>query len=589
MALMGTLPASAQTAAVMQNPSARQQQTLNGRWTHLVDPYSHGGSGKNARYGKDLKFTGEKLQDYDFETALPLKVPGDWNSQREKLYYYEGVLWYHRHFNFHKTNDMRTFLRFEAVNYEATVFLNGKWVTTHTGGFAPFENEVDSLLQEGDNSIVVRVDNTRKRDAIPSMNCDWWNYGGITRPVNLISVPKTFIRDYQIALANNKYVDEKTRLITGFAQLNGTKPQQKVTIEIPELKVKQTVVADANGKAMFSVKAKPQLWTPAAPKLYTVNISSETDKVTDEIGFRTIETLGDKILLNGKETFLAGVNIHEEAPNNEGRAWTRKQDSTLLQYAKDLGCNFVRLAHYPHNEEMVRLADKMGLMVWSEIPLYWGINWKSQETYNLAETQLRDMINRDKNRCSIVMWSVANETQIGKDRNEFLTKLAHRSKELDSSRLVCAALLTNGKGHNKLALEDPLADAIDILSFNEYVGWYVGNGNAACDSTTWIIPTGKPVVVSEFGGGARKGRHGDKEHFFTEDKLVELYKAQFRMISKMQGLAGTIPWCLMDFHSPHRVIPGVQDDLNRKGLLSEKGERKQAWQIVKDWNISHIK
>ena len=141
-------------------------------------------------------------------------------------------------------------------------------------------------------------------------------------------------------------------------------------------------------------------------------MSSGADKVHDAIGFRTIETHGTQILLNGKPIFLRGISLHEEAPIRGGRAFSQKDAETLLGWAHELGCNFVRLTHYPHSENMTRLADRMGLMVWSEIPVYWDIDWENPATLQNAENQLHEMIARDHNRASVVFWSLSNETPV---------------------------------------------------------------------------------------------------------------------------------------------------------------------------------
>ena len=200
------------------------------------------------------------------------------------------------------------------------------------------------------------------------------------------------------------------------------------------------------------------------------------------------------------------------------------------------------------------------------------------------------MISRDHNRASIIIWSIANETAVRKDRTDFLTNLANKARTLDDTRLVSAALQNVNKRltPTTYTVEDPLKDALDLFSYNEYIGWYDAP-KEFCDSITWQLDTDKPVVISEFGGGAALGRHSGKNAFFSEDNLVELYKHQFTMLRKIPGLAGTIPWVLKDFRSPHRLLEGIQDNYNVKGLYSKDGQKKAAWQIVKDWNEEHKK
>ena len=219
---------------------------------------------------------------------------------------------------------------------------------------------------------------------------DWWNYGGLTRDVKLIETPSTFVRDYAIQLQRGS-----RNRITGWVELAGDKLNQKITIHIPEAGISKSFTT-SHGRAAIDFNADLKLWSPENPKLYDVVIEAETDQVREQIGFRSIETRGTEILLNGKPIFLRGICIHEEAPLRGGRAYSREDAVTLLGWAKELGANFVRLAHYPHNEFMVREADRMGIMVWSEIPVYWTIEWENRNTLENARNQLREMITRDR-------------------------------------------------------------------------------------------------------------------------------------------------------------------------------------------------
>lgn len=565
------------------NVGARQTTSLDGQWKTIVDPFENGYYDYRLKpydggYAQDKTYSDKtQLQEYDFETDKLLFVPGDWNTQRPQLYYYEGTVWYRKHFEYSLQPGKRLFLNFGAVNYEAIVWLNGKRLGRHIGGFTPFNFEITGLLREGTNSLVVKVDNKRHPEAVPTVNADWWNFGGITRPVTLIETPSTYIRDYYVQLKKN---DKDT--VEGWVQLDGSAKEQKIVLDIPELKVKKEVVTDSNGYASFQVKAKPVLWTPEKPKLYVVNLSSETDKVSDEIGFRTIRTEGTKILLNDEEIFCRGISIHEETPYYSGRAYSRDHARTLLSWAKELGCNFVRLAHYPHNEEMVREAERMGFLVWSEIPVYWTIHWENKDTYQNAEQQLCDMIARDKNRCNVIIWSIANETPLSEPRLAFLTKLANKVRSLDNVRLVGAAMEKEEVRPGVMTVNDPLGELLDIISFNEYVGWYDGDSEK-CDRVNWVFDARKPVFISELGGGALYGRHGSRKERFMEEYQEDLYIRHVNMLKRIPGLAGTTPWILKDFRSPRRHVPEIQDDFNRKGLVSDKGQKKKAFFVLQKW------
>jgi beta-glucuronidase len=231
---------------------------------------------------------------------------------------------------------------------------------------------------------------------------------------------------------------------------------------------------------------------------------------------------------------------------------------------------------------MVRLADQMGILVWEEIPVYWTIAWENEETYNNAENQLTEVISRDKNRASVIIWSMANETPTGNARNNFLSKLAMHTRKLDPTRLISAALeQSNYNGNpNIKTINDPFADVVDILSFNQYIGWYDGLPDK-CKDISWKITQNKPVIISEFGADAKYGFHGDKLTRWTEEYQEYLYIETLDMISHISQLQGISPWILVDFRSPRRNLPGIQDGYNRKGLISSDGNKKKAFFVLK--------
>ena len=573
-------------SAPIQNVPARNLTSLDGKWKAFIDQYETGyydyrrkPMADASTFFADLKFNDDrtKLVEYDFDTAGELDVPGDWNTQRPELYLYEGTIWYRQKFTAKPQPGHRTFLYFGAANYEAVVGFNGHPVAKHLGGYTPFNIEVTDKLQDGENTVIVKVDNKRMLEGVPTVNSDWWNYGGITRSVYVIDVPETFIRDYSVQLSSDR------KSIFGWIQLDGSQLSQNVSVNIPELGISEKVATDGTGKAVFTVAADPVLWCPQNPKLYDVEIVSESDKVADRIGFRTIETQGTKIVLNGEPIFCKGISIHEEIPAPpSGRASSKEDAMTLLGWAKELGCNFVRLAHYPHNENMVRMAEEMGLLVWDEIPVYWTIQWENPATYTNAEHQLTEMISRDRNRANVVVWSMSNETPRLPERLEFLKKLIAKARELDGTRLVSSAMEKDNIDESTLTVNDELIEYSDIISFNQYVGWYDGDSDK-CDRVNWTFPVEKPVFITELGGGAKYGLHGDRTERFTEEYQDYLYKKNIEMLERIDALAGVTPWILKDFRSPRRFLPNIQDDFNRKGLLSEKGEKKQAFYTYQSW------
>lgn len=574
------------------NVQNRKVLSLNGRWNYIIDPYENGyynyrrqpfdqtGDLSGGFYSNQKPKNKSERIEYDFDFSPAMTIPGDWNSQAKELEFYEGTIWVKRSFDIHKQPNKRYFLYFGAVNYEAHVYLNGKKLGVHIGGFTPFNFEITNILKDKDNYLILKVDNTRRIDGVPTVNTDWWNYGGITRDVCLIETNATFIRDYKIQLAKNNM-----SLIEGYVQLDGKACQQTIHISIPEAGIFNQVKTDIRGFATINIPVSGlKLWSPNNPFLYDVIIKCETDTLSEKIGFRTITTKGDEILLNGKPIFLRGICIHEENPMRKGRAFSEADAKVLLNWAKELNCNYVRLAHYPHNEYMIRCAEEMGILVWEEIPVYWTIQWENKETLKNALNQLTEMITRDKNRANVIIWSVGNETPVTESRLQFMKSLVEHARKLDNTRLISAALEVHtlpGKS-NTYVIDDPLGEVLDVVSFNEYIGWYDGTPDK-CDSINWKFFYNKPVIISETGAGALQGFYGDNETIWSEDFQVYFYKKQLEMIKNQSQIKGLSPWILVDFRSPRRQHPVYQNFWNRKGLISSSGIKKKAFNILKNF------
>ena len=573
---------AASEASLIGNVLNRQTISLNGDWHYIVDIQEEGYYDyrmKPMRWGFFMNAKPQKPEDlieYDFDASPTMKVPGDWNTQDPRLFFYEGTVWFERSFHYTKTPGRRVLLYFGGVNYDSHIYVNGKKAGHHTGGFTAFNFDVTDELKDGENFVVVKVDNKRHADAVPTQIFDWWNYGGITRDVLLVEVSEHYLENYTLRIDNQDF-----KRMEFSAHLNQALAGEKVRLRIPELKIDKTFETNPEGVVVASWKASPKLWSPEDPKLYHVELIYNEETLTDEIGFRSIRTEGKKLLLNGRPIFLKGISMHEEKAYGGGRANSTSDAHLLLSWAKELGCNFVRFAHYPHNEHAVREAERMGILLWSEIPCYWTIAWTNESTYQNAQSQLRDMILRDQNRANIIIWSIANETPHSAERDRFLSRLSTYARSLDSSRLISMAMEVTSAKNYVNRLNDNMNQYVDVVSFNQYVGWYRDVNDAP--KMTWEIPYDKPVIVSEFGGGAKYGLHGEKNQRWTEEFQENLYKENVAMLDKIDGLAGTTPWILKDFRSPRRVLPGVQDYYNMKGLFSDKGEKKKAFFVLKEW------
>lgn len=568
------------TQELLVNVYGRQYTLLNGKWNAIIDPYQQGR--KTAIYRNRALKDKADFKEYAFEGGLRLNVPSDWNSQIPELKYYEGTMWYARKFEINKKSDENLFLYFGAVNYRCRVYLNGTLIGSHEGGFTPFQFNVTNVVKEGGNFLAVEVDNTRTADAIPALSFDWWNYGGITRDVMLVHTPKNYIRDYFIQL--DKYDSDR---VHAEVQLSAQNAGQLVKIEIPELKIANKVFTDGTGlaKATFRVR-NLERWSPQAPKLYQVIVSSEVDEVKENIGFRNLYVKNTQIYLNDSPVFMKSIGLHEEISQRQGRAYSEQDAIALLSEAKGLGVNMIRLAHYPQNEYIVRLAEQMGLMLWEEIPVWQGIDFKDSSTRLKAQRMYTEMLLRDRNRCALTFWGVANETAPSESRNAFLKSLVELCHKMDTTRLITAAfdLPKLNSETNAFEMEDDFIENLDVVSINKYMGWY-HRWPMSPSEIRWNVALDKPLIFSEFGGEALYGQSGDSTvtSSWSEEYQEKLYKDNLEMFKYIPNLAGISPWILFDFRSPYRFHPTNQEGWNRKGLISDQGYRKKAWYVMKEY------
>ncbi len=556
--------------------SAGDSQSLDGTWRAILDPYGIGHAALVAGYQNDAKpeHPGHRVE-YDFDTSREIEVPGDWNTQYPELLYFEGSVWYRRIITVDADEDpsRRSFIYFGAANHTTRVYLDGEELATHVGGFGDFAVEVTGRLAAGDHSLVVMVNNRRERDRIPAMMSDWWNFGGLTRSVELVTTPASFLRDAWLTMAPDGR-------IVGGVTLDGT-DAETVTVSLPDTDLSIAVDASPGEEARFvladaDAAQVAERWNPGAPVLHNVEYRATSDTVVDQVGFRTVRVDGTTIVVNDSPTFLKGISIHGEGPSGGRRAHGDADAKELLGWAVDLGANFVRLAHYQHDEAMVREADRRGLLAWTELPVYWGIDFGNEATLANGLDQADELVIRDRSRASVILWSAANETMASEDRNTFLTSIVKRFRELDSTRLVTAALFTMPSDDSQVHVEDELGEVIDVIGINQYFGWYYGSRESIADAR-YTSKFTKPIVFSEMGGGAKFGHHGSDEQIWTEEFQQAIYEQQIEMVKNQTECGGLSPWILKDFRTPMRTLPGIQDGYNRKGLVSEEGERKLAF------------
>jgi beta-glucuronidase len=544
----------------------RLAESLNGEWRYGIDQYDNC---LRSRWFEevDRDKAGRRLPlDYNFDQWPRMSLPCCWNLEKERYLLYEGSVVFTRAFNYQNHGEARVFLRFGAVNYEAKVFLNRQYLGRHQGGSTPFCVEITDLVKE-ENRILVVANNTRKSFHVPPDNTDWFNYGGIYRDVELLRLPETFIQDFFMYLVP----DSNFRKIQVRVSVTGHAKNGAADLELPELGVKMKIpVVDGAGSAIF--QTTPELWSPDHPRLYTATLSYQDDSVSDRVGFREVKVRGQEIRLNGEPIYLKGICYHEESLVN-GKAPTEAEMVENINLAKALGCNYIRLAHYPHHEKVAELADAIGIMLWEEIPVYWAVEFENPHTYQDAENQLAELIKRDRNRASVIIWSVGNENPDTDSRYHFMSSLAKQTKSLDPSRLVSAACLVD---HVKLRIADRLAAELDLIGFNEYYGWYDPDFAKLIRIFENSSPE-KPVIISEFGADAQANARGTVDDLGTEDCQLAIYQKQLATIAKIPYVKGISPWILFDFRCPRRLNE-LQDYYNTKGLLSaDKSDRKLAF------------
>lgn len=506
-----------------QHPEGRRHLDLSGPWQVLVDPLSAGdrpsftGLGGVEVYKAQPAPTGLAFAEFVFNAGKTLQVPADWGRQDPRLDLYEGPVWYLKRLDLQPDDGLARILHVGAANYRTDVYVNGIAVARHEGGFTPFSVDLTRYLKAGTNALVLKVDNRLDALTVPTRFSDWHNHGGITGPVRLLELPERRLVSWAIRLA-----DLATREIVLDVEATSQAAGQLVTVSLADVGEQAQARIGPDGRARLVWRTRAALWSPASPALHRLQLSiAGGENVTDTIGLRTITARNGDLFLNGERLILRGISSHAVSTRHAGRAVGTADARQLLGEVKALGGNFVRLAHYPHDEAVVREADRMGVLVWSELPVYWAVAFESPDALTNVRRQARAMVERDRNRASIILWSVANETPNTPARLAFLKEVAADVRGLDQSRLLTAALLVDtAKSAPLLArtlagrllqdralpegersrlaawfekatgapatpdrinaaaappvfrIEDPLADVLDVAALNEYFGWY---------------------------------------------------------------------------------------------------------------------
>lgn len=616
----------------------REYLTLNGQWKYIVDPMNNGlpetsffGGFPENKTQKD----GYELIEYNFDQADVINVPGAWNEQKDELFFYQGSIWLFKKFNFNIDPNKLNHLYIGASNFSTKIFLNGQRVGQFNSGYTAFNFAVSDYLINGENVLLVQVNANLSENSVPTKKTDWWPYGGLVGDVLIVNTPKIFIENAYVQIS-----DLQKKQLNFRAKLNLNK-NMNIELTIDELNLQRSFTTNKNGEIDEFIKFKNiDLWSPENPKLYNVSVKIEGDEIVDQIGFREIKTKGKQIFLNGSPIKFKGISMHAEPIGEKGVAFSKAHFENLVTTSKELNINFIRAAHYPYTRHMAKVCDELGIMLWEEIPVYWNINWTNKQTKGDALNMLSNLVTRDWNRASVVVWSLGNETPFSKDRMTFMHDLKNRLGELDVSRLTSAAILSGDaqtfaklisiiakEGLEKkdltakeryifeeivknvpvpvekllpfeININDPLANELDLIAYNEYFGWYytsffsaqIGIRESLLREIMFeLMPSflirsefNKPIHISEFGAGA-KHSFIKTDQVWSEEYQAKVYLKQLEMLKSNPQVQGISPWILKDFRSMMRPLNNVQDFYNRKGLIDENGNKKQAFSVLSNF------
>lgn len=552
----------------------RRQNYLSGRWDFIIDPDD---IGKKEKYY--LEFPQKESDD--------LHVPSAWNSYPQ-YYDYEGIAWYQKKFYLPEKTNIR--LYFGAVAHDAEVYLDGKKLGSHYGGFTPFDFMLPQL-NSGSHKLVVRVDNTHGQNTIPKADVDWYHYGGITRTVFIEEVGSVIIDNLKIAYdLNLKQRRAEVNLdltLYNFKRSNkgsnnnyGTTENLKIYLN-NELKWEDSFKVPP-GKSNVSCEFlldKIELWSPEKPKLYDIRVEIDADDFRERTGFRKINTEGKQILLNGEPVEIKGVNRHEDHPDWGLGLPPRliKQDIDIL---KELGVNAVRTSHYPNNPVFLDYCDREGILVLEEIP-YWQFSaedFSREIVLRRGKQMLEEMIDRDYNHPALYAWSVHNECENYKEGLYKPTaELVSLVRKKDASRPVTYASHTDF-----LQKEDLCFDLIDFLCINGYYGWY-------SDELTWeeFIARlhnenpDKPIIISEFGAGAVKNERTLYNQKWSEGYQADLLEDTINTFLDSEYITGFYIWQYCDTRTAVEKVMGRPKQINNKGIVDAYRRPKDAYYRVK--------
>lgn len=557
-------------------------------------------------FSKDEEQVGERENwASDMPNKRDIAVPGSWNEQYSDLFQYMGKAWYQKEVFLGKEwTDKEVWLRIGSIFYRGKVWINGVLVGEHEGAHLPFEFKVTDYINLGEkNLLTIMVDGTLDPwglppatladgtearigffNSNPAVNYDFYPYAGIHRPVYFYTSSQNRIEDITIKTdvdANKgivKYCVRMTEAFTGLAKVS-TDNQEQV-IAVVDSKFIEGVIEIEGAK----------LWDIGCPNLYDLDVevsevdSNKTEKLMDQYsqyyGIRTVEVKGNSFLLNGKEVFFKGFGKHEDfyASGKGLNHCLMVKDFDLLKW---IGANSFRTSHYPYAEEMMDYADRKGILVIDETPFV-GLNERMYipEVLDKAKKIINELIARDKNHPSVVMWSLANEPNVTTDEGQhFFTEMAKTARGADDTRPI--TYVAHMEPDNNRGMEH-----YDVVCINKYYGWYIGIGDidgtlpefGAC-MDRFYEAFKKPMIVAEFGADAIAGMHTEPAQTFSEEYQAEIIEKQYKMIKSKDYSIGAHVWAFADFKTAQSISRII---FNRKGVFTRERTPKMAAHRIKE-------
>ncbi len=590
-----TIADPAAIALFPQQNSVRNALNLSGVW----------------QFKKDSLDVGETEQWYNgLKNSRSIAVPGSWNEQLDDTRDYMGLVWYEQTSYVPQSwKGQRISLRVGSANYAATVWVNGKLVGKHEGGHLPFAFDISAqVVYDAPNRITIQVENLLKANRVPTggdgvpgliggilsnypkANFDFFPYGGLNRAVWLTSTPReSSLADITVKTT----IDGTTGVVDVTLKKDGTAKQGtvKLTGDGQVYEVNVTFVGNT-GTAIVRIP-NAHLWSTDDPFLYQLTATLGGAKLVDQyslsVGVRTISVDQKQIFLNGKPLFLKGFGKHEDFPLfGRGMAYpVMVKDFSLLKW---IGANSFRTSHYPYDEDYMNMADREGILIIDEIPavglFFEGNPDHINERKEICKRYLAELIARDKNHPSVIMWSLANEpmspkmdiSNVGGGKSDdvsssFFRELHQTAKSLDSTRPTTIVGVMGGPVQ---WLTIP-----DVASINRYWGWYTNTGNIAAGAVllskeldALYKTVQKPIVITEFGADAQAGMHSEPAEMFTEEYQTNFIRAYLDVADTKDFVAGMHVWAFADFKTSQGVIRF--GGMNFKGVFTRDRKPKMA-------------